>query len=444
MIMRSFFRVRFVLTLAAVYASGLSVYARQQLHIHHINIGNGDATMVGIYDEATKKYTSKILIDGGKSTPEDYLLPYLEATGGTEADPLHFNYVVLTHYHNDHYNGLFALKTGRITADSIIDPGGYDLETVFGQHAGTGTPPSKLDPRDTWLKVLTTAAQHRPVPYVKGHSTIMLHYEAEGSTCLARKITLGKVGNDKVVLQVIAGWGNTLSENGEIMANPYPTRDNPNNYTLAFLLTCGEFRYFIGGDMGGDNKTPYIDQEKAVSKFLADEYPLAYSIDGAYWAPGHVCGFKANHHGSDHSNQHDFITNMFPAVTVTSAGDDSGWHLPHPDYIDRLGLVTPLSELHDAQNGSFDRGVYFTNLYDFTDKGRRYPSMTAANNLFRNKPGISYDYGNAGAGTHGSYLLKVSASSTLRRQSAFEVERVDINGEAIYKSLAIFQCHTIH
>jgi hypothetical protein len=40
--------------------------------------------------------------------------------------------------------------------------------------------------------------------------------------------------------------------------NPNPQRSNANNFTLAFILSCGEFRYFIGGDLGGSGGT-YID-----------------------------------------------------------------------------------------------------------------------------------------------------------------------------------------
>jgi hypothetical protein len=47
--------------------------------------------------------------------------------------------------------------------------------------------------------------------------------------------------------------------------NPNPQRSNANNFTLAFILSCGEFRYFIGGDLGGSGGT-YIDQETTYPK----------------------------------------------------------------------------------------------------------------------------------------------------------------------------------
>lgn len=73
--------------------------------------------MIGVFDHATGRYTSKTLIDSGQTPAGQMLIPYLrKVTGGTDAG-MHFNYVILSHYHNDHYTGLLALGTGSITAD---------------------------------------------------------------------------------------------------------------------------------------------------------------------------------------------------------------------------------------------------------------------------------------------------------------------------------------
>lgn len=40
-----------------------SIQAQEELHIHHINVEDGDATMIGIYNTGTGTYKSNILID---------------------------------------------------------------------------------------------------------------------------------------------------------------------------------------------------------------------------------------------------------------------------------------------------------------------------------------------------------------------------------------------
>jgi beta-lactamase superfamily II metal-dependent hydrolase len=414
----------------------LASVAQKQLHIHHINIENGDATLIGIYDVATQKYISKILIDGGQSSATDMLLPYIKKMVGTDKESFHFNYVILTHYHNDHYTGLLAIKTGAITADSVIDPGGYRVDSIFKSGSHASARPANLNRAMQWLNALSTAAHHTPVPYVKGRSTVILSFGTNSQTGIGNKFTIGELGANKVELQCIAGWGNTISNNG-IVPNPDPDLDNANNYTLAFILTCGEFRYFIGGDMGGQNTSEYIDQETAVTAYLDARYPVSFSSDSSTQAKGHICGFKANHHGSNNSNDSAFIGGMHPAISITSAGDNDNWHLPNPVFLQRLAAVKPLSQSTSNPVGTFNRGIYFTNLYNFTEGA----SKTKANSLFRNKPGISYDYGNNTTHAKGSYLIKLTDEDALGEKSVFEVGRVDITKKIPYKKLAFFFCH---
>jgi beta-lactamase superfamily II metal-dependent hydrolase len=416
----------------------LSVFAQQQLHIHHINIENGDATLIGIYDEGQQKYTSKILIDGGQSTPDKMLLPYITKMVGSDKESFHFNYVVLTHYHDDHYKGLLALKDGRITADSIIDPGGYKVSTVFKHSAVGGTKPDSLKIADQWISALKAAASHTPDAYVKGRSKMMINFSSGSTSSIGNKIIIGKVGDNDVVLECIAGWGNTLSAGGSIKRNPSPKKSNANNFTLAFMVSCGEFRYFIGGDMGGSSSGSYINQEATVTTYLNDAYPAATSAEGDETVKGHVCGFKANHHGSNNSNTATFMQGMHPAITISSGGNKASWHLPNPAYIGRLGAVTSLSSSSTLPEGTFNRGIYFTNLYDFTSS---FMSLTTANTNFANKPGISYDYGNNTATAKASYMIKLTDADALDEKSVFETGRVDITNDVPYQRLGLFFCH---
>jgi hypothetical protein len=270
----------------------------------------------------------------------------------------------------------------------------------------------------------------------------MIRFSATATTTIGNKIIIGKVGTNNVELRCIAGWGNTLSKDGEIVRNPKPQIINGNNFTLAFVLSCGQFRYLIGGDMGGETVEKYIDQETIVTKYFEDEYPKSISMSGNVEVKGHICGFKSNHHGSNHSNMAGFMEGMRPAITVTSAGDDSGWHLPGLQYLDRLANVQPLSITTTLPDSTFNRGIYFTNLYDFSRLSTKYPSKRKADSLFNNMAGISYDFGNNTTTAKGSYLIKITNEDALRDKSLFEVGRVDINETIPYKRLAFFLCHS--
>ncbi|HEY0176181.1 MAG TPA: MBL fold metallo-hydrolase [Pedobacter sp.] len=407
--------------------------AQEELRIHHINVEDGDATMIGIYNTVSGKYTNSILIDGGNANPNDLLLPYLKKVTGNAAP--HFDYVVLTHYHQDHYNGLLALKDGRITADSVIDAAGYPLGPVFPAQAGVQAPedkPASLKIAQPWMDALTTAVSHG---FVKAHALNFMSFGTSAGTSIGHQLTIGTNGGLPVVLECVAGWGNT--ENGDgLTANPAPDKDNANDFSLGFVLTCGQFRYFIGGDMGGETKGDYIDQETPLTASLKSKFPVSWSYNHISSAAGHICGFKANHHGSGHSNDMDFMKATTAAVTVTSAGRMPQWHLPNTSYLKRLDSIKPLSVWTSASGTLVNRGVYMTNLYDFPD----FPAKTLSVSTFPARTLTSFSYGNSTAGQKSGYMISVKPEE-LAEKSAFQVYKVD-NAGSRQVLLANFLCHS--
>ncbi len=422
-----------LLMVVMLYCSALT--AQKELHIHHINIGNGDATMIGIFDKPSGKYSVKMLIDGGLMAAKDRLLPYIQKICEKDDEPTRFKYAALTHYHNDHYNGLLAFKKGDLTCDTLIDPGGYELDGIFpGHHPASEEFPETITNPRTWFNKLDKAVADG---FIGDHSKLLVSFGTGSRSDIGKTITLGKIGNDKVQLQCVAGWGNTLSKDG-IEPNPDPAMESPNNLCLAFVLTCGEFRYFIGGDMGGPVSddgaaSDYVDQETPLSTYFAKAYGTSHAWTGTATAKGHLCGYKASHHGSDHSNSTVLLKTMRPTITITSAGDKDGWHLPSKGFLKRLSTVTTISS-------GKKQGVYFTNLQNFSKPA--WNSKTTATQLFNNKPNISFDYGNKGGGDNAvSYLIKVVESETLGDKSSFEVGRVDISKPEPYTKLTSFNCH---
>jgi hypothetical protein len=426
--MKKIFFITFLLLVAMVG------FSQEELHIHHINVEDGDATFIGIYDSATHRYTASMLIDGGASAPGALLLPYLKKI--MNSDQPRLNIIALTHYHKDHYNGLLALKNGRLRADSVIDPGGYVLGSVFPAQAGvttTETKPDAMAVYDGWTDALKTAVA---AGFLKGHITGIYHYGTTRTSDLGHRLVLGTMGGQQVSLECIAGWGNNLDA-GPVHADESPEKDNANNFSLAFILSCGQFRYFIGGDLGGSTDAQYIDQESSLTAYLAKEYPTSWSWNHSKQSAGHICGFKADHHGSNHSNNAFFMSAMTPAITVTSAGSQASWHLPHPAYLTRLAQVKPISVWTASSNQVYNRGIYITNLYNFNG----YPSKTTATGLFGGQAGVSFSYGNAQQGVKSSYLIKVNAEGIAGR-SQFQVYRTDGSG-ASSTLLANFLCHTL-
>jgi competence protein ComEC len=71
-----------------------SPLASDEIRVHYIDVGQGDATLIQSADNA-------VLIDGGDTKTQKKYINYLRSTGITSID-----YVIATHPHDDHIGGL--------------------------------------------------------------------------------------------------------------------------------------------------------------------------------------------------------------------------------------------------------------------------------------------------------------------------------------------------
>lgn len=427
----------------------------QQLEIHHINTNNGESTIIALKN-SDNEYTSKIIIDGGNSSFTRYLDTYIGAVFGN----YDFDCVILTHYHRDHYAGLLRLKNGDYRAAYVIDPGGYSLNNY---DPNKGRPPANeyLNPGNTDFPPVPTSKSWqvalKTYSYINAYFTrpeLMDQFPRD----IYHYIDLGDIDGHSVYLTCIAAAGYNIADDVKTKNNNISGRTNPNNFSLGFVLQWGEFRYYTAGDIGGykanytshDGKTipcsSYIDQETDISDALgyivSDIRKWDATDDTTYI--GHVCAFKASHHGSACANNDSLLGSMRAAVSVSMAGRNSSWKLPHPEFLYRLKNAHPLSSHADAgEDDLYNRGIYFTNLYDFYGQ----PSLTVANKYFFNKKGLSYDYGNHTTGERGNYVIIVpyaveALETDISHAAVFCVRRVDIVDDTPqWQSPHWFLCH---
>jgi beta-lactamase superfamily II metal-dependent hydrolase len=410
-----------------------AIVSAQQLEIHHINVGDGDATVIAIKDK-NGKYGRKILIDGGRANGNDHLVPYINKVFGNA----HFTYVILSHFHDDHYNGLLQLKEGTITADTLIDPGGYTLketEPVTSVSLSKINPPNKKINEGDWMKFAPSWQKAVKLYLVNSNpgfarSKVLSDFPNDiGNTAI-----LGSIGGVPVRLTCVAALGYTMRENGETDDDNATKKDNCNNTSLAFVLQFGTFRYFTGGDLAGKKTSAYVDQETPLCEGLKYLYPQARSWKKTENAAGHICVFKAGHHGSDHSSNTLFLATMRPAVCITSAGTNQSWHLPSTGFLRRLAATNPLS-VHNA-SGKFNQGFYFTTLMNF--EGAKNQSLTEAENLFDNRPYTDFKYSHVDSSSWNSYAVIIK-SKDIKKESEFRVYEVSPHGKQ--KQSGKFECH---
>jgi len=267
--------------------------AAQILTIHHIDVGQGDATLIRHANGKT------VLIDAGNTGKgKNVVLPFLQSLGVTSLD-----YVIASHYHADHIGGL----------DEIIE--GLSPDSVR----------SVLD-----------RGSNPPLPTTRAFSE---YWSAAENTNRHYQIALGQTIelSDSVTLRCLAVDGVVLNF-GEVQNS----RKDENNLSIAWSLSLKHstegrtytFKYFTGGDCGGVTGT-YADLETPLAAIAGDVNVL-----------------KINHHGSRYSTNQTFLDSLRPEAVVISVGDRNSYGHPTQETLDRLQNAESVRFIYQTETGN--------------------------------------------------------------------------------------------
>jgi hypothetical protein len=199
---------------------GTGTWTSGNLEIHHINIGQGDSTLI------VGPTGRSLLFDAGESNwnasaKAQVIGPYIESVLGCKS----LDYVVISHFHLDHigyvgYGGLWNLvETQGFTVGTTLV---RSYNTHLGDISGTFT---------NW----TT--------YLEGPGQTKLHpiFAVEGTG----KVNLGP----GVMLDIVAVDGNGALHTGDFHTDASPPSEN--DYSIGAVLSYGAFDEWIGGDLDG-------------------------------------------------------------------------------------------------------------------------------------------------------------------------------------------------
>jgi beta-lactamase superfamily II metal-dependent hydrolase len=264
------------------------------LEIHHLDLGQADATLIVgptgrtlLVDAGEARWDG----DGGALTIGDYVRRVL---GCARLDQ-----VLITHFHVDHvgYPGLGGLwhlvaVQGFVVGRTIH----RDLDRFRGERSGTLT---------RWRAYLAG----------EGRAALSPQLARVG----AEQIDLGPGVSFRIVAS--DGDGTIVAGNFDDGGGEPP---NENDYSIAALLRFGRLDYFIAGDLTGERALTsfgygFHDVEVAVARRLPE-----------------VDVYRVSHHGSDHSSSPTLLAQIAPKVSIVSVGNGNGYGHPHAATVRRL------------------------------------------------------------------------------------------------------------
>jgi hypothetical protein len=296
----------------------------QSLEIHHINVGGGDCTVIVLRADPTKPTTiKKILIDGGCSRGQwrslaAYLKKYF--------DNRPFDYMIASHYHDDHITGL---PYAGIKFKMFVDIGGYEVDTKIR----VDFTPKRKSPATSSLgyynnyanligsQVRENSAKRVNLPFL----------EAGNHTAGPVEITIAK----DITLTCYCGDG-YLANGTDVIVDQnkgsHPAQLDDNDLSLGFLLKWDKFIYYTAADLSGDTtRKTYYNIEAPLVAYLKKDVLKGTNVTVA----------KASHHGSDHStypaysSTTSFFDSMKPDTIIVSSNIHKG--VPGTVYLKRAG-----------------------------------------------------------------------------------------------------------
>lgn len=315
-------------SISSLFTNTSSSSTKSYLEIHHIDVGQGDCTLIYVKDEF-KSIVKSILIDTGekygfiKSEPESSSIGPENFEFGTVGKYLEtmINYgdfrpidiLIMSHWDKDHMGAAAELiKAEKYTQKNlrIIDLGDPEDEDedaatflkTYRKHPGRELPTLNKPLVDDCLGfTLTCYMFNGLVMSAKGEDyvTCWQHWKEFPKTTF---FPTPEEGMSKRI---------TFARN-----QYFPPVKDKNNRSIALAINFHGFTYFTAGDLSGEF-------ESAVAETIQRNF-------------GHCCAWKLGHHGAGEASTPKTLQHLQPRFGVVSCGTDNGYGHPSGAAIDHL------------------------------------------------------------------------------------------------------------
>jgi beta-lactamase superfamily II metal-dependent hydrolase len=296
-----------------------------ELEIHHIDIGQGDSTLIFAKDTAVPANNRAALIDGGLVGQGSVILDYLGNLGITKV-----NVMVASHYDKDHFGGLrYLLKHATTTIFDntvIVDRGeqgdvdnhgvvtGMNRRNEYLEYLNfIALKPNRKRITDRLVSAYNSAAGVPPgwsLGRAFLNTEILWRNNNPNLVVNGNPVALGdpiaKTSNDAPTITCIAADYYLLDENDQVVKQADGQGDAENRLCLAFVVKFNNFRYYTGGDL----ESP---QETVIARHLNKTNNNA----------GRISAFKVSHHGSAKSTTLPFANRLGASAAIIPVGQSA-------------------------------------------------------------------------------------------------------------------------
>ena len=297
--------------------SSTEILDNSKLSIHYVNVGQGDCIMINLPDnknmiiDAGQKNGSKPIYSNQTESNDiaitNHVINYAKANIIKEGEK--FDYMVLTHAHEDHVSIL----------DNVLEE--FEVGTIvrspeFYQNTEKD---AALTAKESELATSTGVTLKADYNITKTNTMRAFLNDAyaeveSGATMM--------VTSDAIQFSGLDADGNeykikfyTIPQTEYYNPTKSGLKNNPNNYSPLIILTYKEFAFAFTGD-----------GEKESEKMILEKYGTLPNVDFMDLA----------HHGSKTGNVTEFIEALDPEYAIVAVGKHEIYGLPDEEVYERL------------------------------------------------------------------------------------------------------------
>jgi len=306
------------------------------LDIHHLSTGAGDCIYMIMPDGTTMMVDAGNKIETGDSYPGqlpnsnkttgEWITDYVNhfATEASFTNPKHVDYLLVTHFHDDHVGSISSTSKCTLSSDKT-----YKMTGV--SRVANLLKIGKIIDRDypDYCNPVGTSIYDDPV--TQNYVNFITSYSNPTNGGTVEKFEVGSNTQFKTLKKEVSGfeirnvystgrYWNKFGATGESTIPTGATADElrENLMSCVIKVSYGNFDYHCGGDIETDNNddTTWSAVEKKVGTLV-----------------GETDVIKLDHHGNDNSTCKDFIEATSPQAFIATIRRSS---YPANDVCDRL------------------------------------------------------------------------------------------------------------
>lgn len=329
-----------LLSFGSFVIAGNPAFAQaNELEIVNIRIGQGDATLIrGPQDASGKRVV--VLFDAGddaRSTDADYEGGKIVSAVLKRRGISHIDYVVISHYDEDHIGGLIIDK-GRKNASVLFGPNSFP--GAKGDDDGNGQADwADDDPQNPYPREYGKGDDITVGTFVdRGDEQSKTSGQQFGTPPYKLYVSLAKASGNRISLDTqsklddfsidLGGGAKMLpyASAGRIRGGNEKVADvnTENEHSVSMLVTYGKFDFLVSGDLIGQ-------------KHSQEDAKVERAVGAKLQAEGKIVDvLHVNHHGANNGSDSVFLEQIKPTIAVISHGNVGSYKHPNILALKRL------------------------------------------------------------------------------------------------------------